>query len=58
MKINQLIFLKVKRKVEKMAKTKQIEVQGSVINLSLAKDSYYICIRGMANEVTFRECIV
>lgn len=58
MKINQLIFLKVKCKVEKMEKTKQIEVQGSVINLSLAKDSDYIFITDMANEVPFRECIV
>ncbi len=32
-----------------MAKTKQIEVQGVVINLSLAKDSDYICITDMAN---------
>jgi hypothetical protein len=32
-----------------MAKTKQIEVQGTVINLSLAKDSDYICITDMAN---------
>jgi len=32
-----------------MAKTKQIEVQGSVINLSIAKDSDYICITDMAN---------
>jgi hypothetical protein len=32
-----------------MAKTKQIEVQGSIINLSLAKDSDYICITDMAN---------
>src|SRR5690554_1165127 len=32
-----------------MAKTKQIEVQGVVINLSLAKESDYICITDMAN---------
>jgi hypothetical protein len=32
-----------------MAKTKQIEVQGTAINLSLAKDSDYICITEMAN---------
>ncbi len=32
-----------------MAKTKQIEVQGTVINLSLAKNSDYICITDMAN---------
>ena len=49
MKINQLIFLKVKNKIEKMEKTKQIEVQGSVINLSLTKDSDYICITNIAN---------
>jgi hypothetical protein len=41
-----------------MAKTKQIEIQGSVINLSLAKDSDYIFITDMANEVPFKECIV
>jgi hypothetical protein len=32
-----------------MAKTKQIEIQSSVINLSFAKDSDYICITDMAN---------
>ena len=32
-----------------MAKTKQIEVQGTVIHLSFAKDSDYISITDMAN---------
>ena len=32
-----------------MEKTKQIEVQGTIINLSLTKDSDYICITDMAN---------
>ncbi|MGY0426035.1 MAG: KilA-N domain-containing protein [Polaribacter sp.] len=32
-----------------MAKTKQIKVQGVVINLSIAKASDYICITDMAN---------
>ena len=37
------------KKSVKMLKTKQIEVQGSIINLSIAKDSDYICITDMAN---------
>ena len=32
-----------------MEKTKQIEVQGKIINLTLTKDSDYICITDMAN---------
>jgi len=32
-----------------MAKTKQIEVQGKTINLSIFKDTDYICITDMAN---------
>lgn len=31
-----------------MAKTKQLEVQGAIINLSISKDSDYICITDMA----------
>jgi len=31
-----------------MAKTKQLEVQGAIINLSISKDSDYICIMDMA----------
>lgn len=34
-----------------MGKTKQIEVQGAIINLSLAKDSEYISITDMANAI-------
>jgi len=32
-----------------MAKVKQIEVKGTIINLSISKDSDYICITDMAN---------
>ena len=32
-----------------MTKTKQIKVQSAITNLSIAKDSDYICIKDMAN---------